>query len=279
MTPREFVIYSDLDGCLLDRRTYALEGARQALDLLKRRGVPLVLCSSKTRAEVEFHRRVLDLHDPFSVENGGAILIPEGYFPLPHPFTRAAGPYRVVEFGVAYARLAEALRELRWVVDHPLRGFADMSAEEVAGLTGLDLPGARRAKAREYDEPFVAELHPGEADRLEEEARRRGLALVRGGRLFHLTGRHSKGLAVEFLTRLYRAASPRVITVGLGDGANDLSMLEAVDVPVVIPREPSVVDPALAGRPWAVAPAPGPTGWAAAVLAVLGGEPAASKRS
>jgi mannosyl-3-phosphoglycerate phosphatase len=45
MTP-PFIVFSDLDGCLLDRRTYSAEAARPAVEALADAGVPLVLCSS-----------------------------------------------------------------------------------------------------------------------------------------------------------------------------------------------------------------------------------------
>ncbi|MBI4611064.1 MAG: HAD-IIB family hydrolase [Candidatus Rokubacteria bacterium] len=279
MPDRALVIFSDLDGCLLDRKTYDFEEARPALDLLERERIPVVLSSSKTQAEVEFHRDILGLSDPFVVENGGAILIPKGYFPFSHAFTRTTGVYQRVEFGVSYERLVESLRELQWASGLRLRGFSEMGVKEVAFLTGLDVEAARRAKARQYDEPFIADLGPAEVERLEPEVRRRGLVLTRGGRFYHLTGRHSKGLAVDFLVRLYRSASPGLVTVGLGDGEHDVSMLQRVDIPVVIPREPFCIEPAFEGRSWTVAPAPGPAGWAAAVTAIVTGESAALGRS
>ncbi len=269
MKRHAFVIYTDLDGCLLDRESYEFEPARPALEHLKRQGIPVVLCSSKTQAEVEFHRELLGLPDPFIVENGGAILIPEGYFPLLPAFPFTNGLYRTVELGVPYTRLTQTLHEIRHITGFDLRGFAEMSPEEVALFTGLDLEAARRAKARRYDEPFVADLNRQQIQRLTFEIRGRGLTLSRGGRFYHLTGRNTKGLAVDLLTRLYRSNSPEILTVGLGDGPNDVSMLERVDIPVVIPRERFLVDPAFEGRPWPVAPAPGPAGWAAAAIQAI----------
>ncbi len=269
MTRPAFVVYSDLDGCLLDRETYAYAPARPALDLLWRRGIPLVLCSSKTQAEVEHHRAILGLLDPFIVENGGAVLIPLGDASAGPAPTGGGGRILKVELGVPYARLTESLREIRRATGLGLFGFGDMSVQEVSLLTGLEPAAARRAMAREYDEPFLAALRADQVQELEAEVRRRGLRLTRGGRLYHLIGRHTKGAGVDFLTRIYRSRSPEVMTVGLGDGANDLSLLERVDIPVVIPCAPRRVDPALAGRPWTVAPAPGPAGWGAAILDLL----------
>jgi phosphoserine phosphatase len=62
--------------------------------------------------------------------------------------------------------------------------------------------------------------------------------------------------------------------VGLGDAANDLPMLRAVDRPIVMPRPGGALDPTLAAAlPHAErARAAGPGGWAAAVLDVLAGE-------
>jgi hypothetical protein len=47
------VVFSDLDGTLLDHETYSFDAARPGLDALKSRGIPLILASSKTRAEMQ----------------------------------------------------------------------------------------------------------------------------------------------------------------------------------------------------------------------------------
>jgi mannosyl-3-phosphoglycerate phosphatase len=202
MTP-PFVVFSDLDGCLLDRRTFSAEAARPAVDALGEAGIPLVFCTSQTRAEVEHHRRILANDDPFVVENGGAIFIPRGYFPFPHALTRTEGGYAVVELGVRYERLVRLFQDIRRTTGLDLRGFSDMTVDEIVSLTGLDQTSAARAKDRDYDEPFTAHLGPIEEGILIEEARSRGLTVSRGGRFFHLMGGHSKGLAAELLIRLY----------------------------------------------------------------------------
>ena len=67
------VVFSDLDGTLLDHYTYSFEDARPALGRLRAAGVPLVLCTSKTRAEIAPLRDALRNTHPFISENGGAV--------------------------------------------------------------------------------------------------------------------------------------------------------------------------------------------------------------
>lgn len=75
------VVFTDLDGTLLDHHTYSWQPAAPTVERLKRLGVPLVLASSKTRAEMVALRHELGIADPFVVENGAAIYVPgdEGF--------------------------------------------------------------------------------------------------------------------------------------------------------------------------------------------------------
>ncbi|MBP1733392.1 MAG: mannosyl-3-phosphoglycerate phosphatase, partial [Deltaproteobacteria bacterium] len=67
------VIFTDLDGTLLDSMTYSFEPARPALRKLKDLGIPLIICSSKTRLEIERYRQEFGSLYPFVAENGGGI--------------------------------------------------------------------------------------------------------------------------------------------------------------------------------------------------------------
>jgi mannosyl-3-phosphoglycerate phosphatase len=256
---RVALVATDLDGTLLDRETYGFADARPALDALRRAGVPLVLCSSKTRAEMEGLAAAIGVSGPLVVENGGAIVAPDG---------------ALLVLGVARDRLLEQLPAVAREAGVRVRPFAEMSVAEVASLTGLPEEEAVLAMRREYDEPFVVEAPPGGdpevAVRLDRAARARGLRVTHGGRFRHLTGPTDKGEALRAITGAARRDGD---VVGLGDAANDLPLLLAATRPVVMPRPDGTVDPALAARlPGAErAPGPGPAGWSAAVLAVLEG--------
>lgn len=259
MTPEAaapLLVVTDLDGSLLDA-TYSAAAAEPALRALRDRGIPLVLCSSKTRAEVAPISRALGLSHPFIVENGGAIVFP-----------RARGDNEVLLLGIPRAQLTRALQELARRTECRVRGFADFTSWGLSRLTGLDGPSAERALDREFDEPFLVES--GDVDRLARVAEAGGLRVTRGGRFFHLTGPHDKATGLRALLERYERQGMRFSTVGLGDSQGDLPLLRAVDWPIVIPGpEGDALANALPGAERA--PAAGPSGWNAAVLAVLEG--------
>ncbi|MBN2370780.1 MAG: HAD-IIB family hydrolase [Vicinamibacteria bacterium] len=267
------LVATDLDACLLDATGYRYDEARGALARLKQEGAILVLSSSKTRAEIEPIVGELDTRAPFVVENGGAIVMPEGHVAVSRADARRNGNAVSVVLGAEHARLASALNEIGGECGLMLKGMTVMSLQEIQDLTGLSASQAMKAQRREYDEPFLA---PADADveALRRAAERRGLRVTRGGRFHHLTGPTDKGRALVELLAIYRAAGRFFTVVALGDSANDLSMLQAADRPIVVPRPSGAPDPELReALPYAeIAPLPGPAGWNRAMVAVLDGE-------
>lgn len=260
------LVFTDLDGTLLEEDTYRCDAARPAITLLHERNIPLILCSSKTRLEIEHYRHLLKNHHPFAAENGGAVFVPKGYFAFPAS-DRIRDEYEVLELGISYEILVRALERCRHETNVSLTGFHELSTEEVARLTGLPLQEAQWARIREYDEPFL--IHK-ESDQLvvEEWVRREGLHITRGGRFSHLTGNNDKGKAVRTLLHLFRREGDWC-SVAIGDGPNDLSMLEAVNVPILVQHSNGMHDPEVRGPKIIRVDGIGPVGWNRAILELL----------
>jgi len=261
--PRRLIIVTDLDGTLLHPRTYSYEEALPALDLIRDRGIPLVFCSSKTRPEIEVYRQRLNNGHPFISENGGGIYIPEGYFPM-HGSRK--GGYDVIALGSPYEEIRKRLIAMRDRLGIAVRGFGDMSAEEVASLTGLTIEEARLAKQRDFEEPFVFSNEPD--DRFFSEIEREKLRWTQG-RFFHLMGDHHKGRTVHILRRLYERRDGPVMTIGLGDSLNDLPFLFAVDRPVLVKKESGMHDARIDIPGLVRTEGIGPAGWNEAVMSVI----------
>jgi mannosyl-3-phosphoglycerate phosphatase len=230
------VIFTDLDGTLLDLKTYSYDKSLPSVNHLRKLGIPVVFCSSKTRAEQEVYQRELKIEHPFIAENGGAIFVPRGYFQFDFDYHKADAAYYIIEMGIPYSEIRRILERLRAGGGIDFRGFGDMSAEEVAAAADLDMEAARRAKAREYSETLVPEGTPEDVARVLNAVKKAKLNYAAGGRFYSITGPNDKGRATEILTGLFRRKLGQVQTIGVGDSPNDLPMLSVVDIPILVQK-------------------------------------------
>jgi len=233
---KRLIVFTDLDGTLLDPLNYGHEQAQESLRLLKREKIPLVFCSAKTRAEQILLRDRLRIRDPFVVENGGALFVERGYFPFPVADHRSSEDYEVIELGARYSAIRQTLKTIREKTGVRFTGFGDMNVDEVSRETGLDHDSAKRAMEREYSETIKLESPAEDLVRFEQALAEQGLQCVFGGRFHNVMGFHDKGRAVEILTGLYEKGWGAVTTIGMGDSANDVALLAAVHVPVLVQK-------------------------------------------
>lgn len=261
------LIFTDLDGTLLDHHTYSFSGAAEALQRLHQLSVPVILTSSKTRAEIQSLQEKLGLYEPFITENGGGIFLPSGHPLEDKDFFKPLGLNRGIQFGKPYTIIRDIFEKFRHAFN--LKGFGDMTVDEIVRHTGLDRHEASLAMQRDFSEPFLflGEPRPGE---LKEEVADHGLTVTRGGRFYHLmSSGQDKGVAVKETTRLFQAdRDDRLVTIALGDAENDMVMLRVVDIPVLIPKhDGSYENIKIAGLH--KAPYPGSRGWGAAINKIL----------
>jgi mannosyl-3-phosphoglycerate phosphatase len=262
------LVFTDLDGTLLDHDSYSFEPALPALAVLEEKNVPLIICTSKTRAEIEIIRQRLHNRHPFVSENGGAIFIPKGYFSHTFRYTREDSDYRIIEYGTPYSRIRDVFKKMQSPCSGGVRGFGDLSAEEVAELCGFSLDQARLAKMREYDEPFILKDIDALV-KIQQIAENANLRVTRGGRFYHLLGKNDKGKAVLRLRDIYKRKLKHIKTIALGDSQNDLPMLEAVDYPVLVQKPEWNYDPSIKLDNLILAKGIGPMGWNATILKLL----------
>ena len=269
--PSPFVlIFTDLDGTLLDHDSYGWGGAEPALTLCKERNIPLILVSSKTRAEIRGLQLELGLSFPFISENGGGVFFPkEGNHPHPPDTILSDGMWKW-SMGASYDVLVMTLEEIRKEMGWKIRGFSEMTPEEISRMTGLDSASSRLASQREYDEPFILMEEGGlDMDALDQAAKQKGLRITRGGRFFHLHGRTDKGEAMGRLVEWYKTYHSSTFTVALGDSPIDFCMLKRADYPVLIGSSRLYPELQRMIPHLKVTQEPGSKGWNAAVLDIL----------
>jgi mannosyl-3-phosphoglycerate phosphatase len=268
------LIFTDLDGTLLDYHTYSFRKALPALRCIRERDIPLIICTSKTRAEIEVYQKKIKNYHPFISENGGAIFIPRDYFKRIPSNLREVNGYLLRELGTPYQILRRKLLEMAEKYGQKIRGFGDMNVAEIHKYCGLSVKEASLSKKREYDEAFYFVATPREniLRSMQQEFAKAGLKIVKGGRLYHLTGQNDKGNAARLLSRMYEKEwKQKAVSIGIGDSFNDLPLLMEVDFPVVVKLHTGRYEAGLLGQledPF-LARGIGPEGWNEAVLRII----------
>lgn len=215
-----YLIFSDLDGTLLDHETYSFDEAKDMLEYIKKNNIPLILVTSKTKEEVIKLQEKLDISYPFIVENGAGIFIPQNN-------------YELIALGKLYAETLKSFDNYSKEFD--MTGFSKLSVEEIARLTNLPYEKASLAKMRTFSEPFILN-DESKLEELKEKVIKDGFDIVKGGRFYHLiTFGQDKAKAIIKLKNYYEEKYQKKFeTIALGDGQNDITMLNAVNHAVLI---------------------------------------------
>ena len=275
MTNAKVLVYSDLDGSLLNHDDYNYEAAKPLIAHLERDRVPLILNTSKTRAELLSLRKALDNHHPFITENGAAVFIPAGYFEHQPEGVFLQDHYWVKAFVEPRAQWQAVLHRLSPDIRAAYESFSYKGVEGIMRATGLSNVQASLASQREYGEPL--EWCSGE------ELKRQLIAAVtaaggnvlEGGRFMHISGHCNKGDAMLWLSEQYAKANQQQtpINIAIGDSSNDIAMLNIADHAVVV-KSPSKPYPTLKPSAKAVyTEAIAPEGWVEGLSTVLNSLP------
>src|SRR5262245_26386626 len=96
---RRIVVFCDLDDTLFGApdATNAAD-ALATFERLEREGVAVIVCSSRTRAEIERLQSDFGLRHPFIAESGAALFIPAGYFESDFQHLASVSGYHVIPF-------------------------------------------------------------------------------------------------------------------------------------------------------------------------------------
>ncbi|ODB84887.1 hypothetical protein A3195_02775 [Candidatus Thiodiazotropha endoloripes] len=250
-----WLVFTDLDGTLLDHHSYDFSPALPALRLLKENRIPVIPVSSKTHAELNVYKAQLELDGPMVAENGSVIIYPNEEPQIAPP---------------GYLMKRDFLVECRTDPDFDFIGFGDMSDQQVMDETGLDRDSAQLARQRLATEPLLWRGDRESLKRFQRKAESAGMKLLQGGRFLHLLSDTDKGQAVTHIVNHLRSRGKQINrTIALGDSDNDRAMLLVADTPIIV-RKHDGSHMTLPERPdTKVTEEPGPAGWNQALLDLI----------
>ncbi len=257
MKPIEnLAIFTDLDGCLLNKHDYDWRPAEACLLRLRDLKVPVVFASSKTVAEISvLAAEVPCIPAPFIAENGGSVF----WGPLQSEDQNESQTERLTR-----PHILEVLSDLKSQFE--FRSFNDLGLEGVMEATDLPRMRAELAMQWQSTEPLLWDDSPAQLDEFEQILQRHKLSLTKGGRFWHVAGRTTKGKALQQVRD--RLKGDNCVSVAIGDSPIDQSMLDVVDIPVGI-RVNGDLNVNVLQPPGIVPQSEGAAGWAESVTAIL----------
>ena len=268
---QHLLIFTDLDGSLLDHHTYSHTAADAMLSQLQQENIPLIPATSKTRAELIQIRQELHLNTPFITENGAAIYIPTDYFPLPIDGVVATEHYLIKPFSEPREHWQKLISQSCHDLEQEYVTFAQAGIDGIMSMTGLDEDAAQAASLREYGEPVKWNGSDSAKALFVERLERAGATVLSGGRFLHVSGNSNKGMALHWLYQQFKQqnSDKHYVSLAIGDSQNDVAMLEAADYALIV-RSPVHAPPILKkNKQVIISEALGPQGWAEGVQLVF----------
>ncbi|MEP0521207.1 MAG: HAD-IIB family hydrolase [Hyphomicrobiales bacterium] len=251
------VVFSDLDGTLLDHEHYSYAAAKPALNKLRQQNIQLILASSKTAMElVELRSQMGFSHCPAIVENGAGLLPAEEL---------STDDLDQSEYQKLLRIISAAPPQLR----ENFSGFADWSFEEIGRNTGMDALACEKAAARQFSEPGLWSGTPEELQSYKVWLAANEVTLQQGGRFVTHSFGANKAERMSRILEGYANQSVAFTSLALGDAPNDIAMLEAADHGVIVLNPHAQTLPVLPGEQSGQitrTTLPGPQGWNDAVL-------------
>ena len=236
----EQLIYTDLDGTLLELETYNHKIVKDTVYQLNEIEKPISFCSSKTFDEQRHYQKLLGLNTHMIIENGAGIAIPKSFHPyfseLPH---QVIEDFLLFSFTEGYHFILENLDRIRKKLDIELNGYHDLPKSEISNITGIPEVDIERTTNRFFSETLLAgEFEAPNFQKLSQELFKVNLQCIPGSKFYTISGISSnKGKAINWLDNHLKKINPsNFITIGIGDSYNDLSMLSVVDRPFLVQK-------------------------------------------
>ena len=261
-----FILISDLDGTLLGHHDFDFDLIKSDIINLLDSGHLLVLASSKTKVEIKGFCDALGRNVPFIYENGAGVenfcLINGCEAPLnSHQNPKAIRTDALLSVWERYIPLGLKSR---------CHFIKDMDRGDQQALLGLGTTALDRAMKRSFSLPFTFSGPVSDVQKLKYLAKKAGLSVQQGGRVYNLSGCHDKADYLPEIRKWASKAKGTPVLIVLGDSKNDIEMLKQADVSCVIPNENGdCLSIGNGNYPTIIAPRAAPLGWLDAVMEAL----------
>ncbi len=224
------LIFTDLDGTLLNRDTFKFDGIKIFLNELKNKNIIIIPNSSKTEDEIIEFNYEANFKFPFISENGSII----------HNLN-----YLSSEFPDKIM-LAKNVHEIQNIFDKNINQDLKSKCKVISNLTmseqiqifGLPENKLKQVFKRTCTIPIKFEGNNEEKLRLKNILLKIGLDFKDGGRVLNLGDKINKADAMKkIIFMLQNKFKSKPKTIAVGDNHNDIEMLKISDIPCLVKND------------------------------------------
>ena len=230
MNQKKIIIFSDLDGTLLDKNTFKFEAVEDYFRDLIQKGITIIPNSSKTEAELLDFNKQYNLKLSFISENGSAIhqldLINKK---LPNKISLSKSIDQI------YKKFNETIS---LNIRQKIIFISSLNIEEQSRIFGLPKDKMLLAKERKHSIPIQFKGNEIEKNDFIKLINDVGLSVHSGGRIMNICDNTNKSIAMSKTIELIsKETDDKIITIGVGDNENDIEMLKNCDYACLVKNE------------------------------------------
>ncbi len=224
---KQIVIFTDLDGSLLDKNTFEFDEIEDYFRELISIGIIIIPNSSKTEAELSDFNNQYNLNLSFIAENGSSIhglnLIHKN---LPKKIFLSRTSDEI--YNVYNQKIPPKLKS-------KITFILNLKSNEQREIFGLPLEKMNLAIKRNYSLPIKfngIEIEKNEFIKIINDS---GLTVQTGGRIMNICDNVNKSKAMcKTIELINKEIDNEIISIGVGDNQNDIDMLKHSDYPCLV---------------------------------------------
>ena len=226
MNKNKILIFTDLDGSILDRDTFKFDQIKQYMKKLLNSGVIIIPNSSKTESEIIEFNQELGENLAYISENGSVI---NGLNILNSNF-----PNKIILSREKEELIDIFKNKVPENLQRKCKFISNLNKKDQISIFGLNENKLKNALKRKYTEPFLFEGNKIEKKDLLKILKKKSLTMQEGGRVINLCDNVNKVKSMNKILRIYKKIESYIKVIAVGDNYNDLDMLKNSDLPCLV---------------------------------------------
>ena len=230
MKQKKIIIFSDLDGTLLDKNTFKFDIIEDYFRELILNGITIIPSSSKTEAELLDFNNHYNLKLSFISENGSAI---HGLDLVNKKLPNKVSISRSID--EIYKIYNETIS---LDIKQKIIFILNLNFEEQKKFFGLPQDKMLLAKKRNHSIPIQFKGTEIEKKNFIKIMNDVGLSVQSGGRIMNICDNTNKSKAMfKTIELIGKETDENIITIGVGDNQNDIEMLKNCDYACLVKND------------------------------------------